>query len=273
MHAHRMLLWGIALVLLLSLFPALGESPVIGLIYTLEDLEKAAADPETPRRQYREAIEENGGQIVVLGQGWPASEITAILETIDGVLLPGGIDVDPKFYGEAPSPKLEKTDAQLDELEFRVLEYAKKHRLPVLGICRGHQVLNVFYGGSLIQDIPTEHESETKVVHRGGTRKHTIAIEEGSLLHEWLGATEFEVNTYHHQAVKRLAAGFKATAHTQDGIVEAIEFQGGLFIVGVQFHPERMRASTPCVDALFQRFLKEAEKVHQKRKASLPASP
>ena len=270
MHAARMLLWGIALVLVLSLIPALGESPVIGLIYTLEDLEKEALDPAAPRRQYREAIEENGGRIVVLGQGRPASEITAILETLDGVLLPGGIDVDPKFYGEAPSPKLEKTDAALDALEFRVLEYAKEHCLPVLGICRGHQVLNVFYGGSLIQDIPTEHESEIEVVHRGGTKKHTIAIKEGSLLYEWLGATEFEVNTYHHQAVKRLAEGFKATAHTQDGIVEAIEFQGDPFIVGVQFHPERMRASTPRINTLFQRFLEEAGKVRQTREA--PAS-
>jgi putative glutamine amidotransferase len=273
MNVNRRLLWGIALVLLLSLIPAQAEGPLIGLIYTLEDLEKEALDSTAPRRQYRDAIGENGGRIVVLGQGWPASEIKAILETLDGVLLPGGIDVDPKFYGEAPSPKLEKTDAALDALEFQVLEYAKEHRLPVLGICRGHQVLNVFYGGSLIQDIPTEHESETNVVHRGGTRKHTIAIEEGSLLHELLGATEFEVNTYHHQAVKRLAEGFKATAHTKDGIVEAIESQGDVFILGVQFHPERMRAATPAVDALFQRFLKEAEKFRQKRNASTAASP
>lgn len=273
MSVKRFFTFLITLTFLFSIVPAMGQSPFIGLIYTLEDLEKEALDPAAPRRQYRDAIEENGGRIVVLGQGRPASEITAILETLDGVLLPGGIDVDPKFYGEAPSPKLEKTDAALDALEFRVLEYAKDHCLPVLGICRGHQVLNVFYGGSLIQDIPTEHESEIEVVHRGGTRKHTIAIEEGSLLHELLGATEFEVNTYHHQAVKRLAEGFKATAHTKDGIVEAIESQGDVFILGVQFHPERMRAATPGVDALFQHFLKEVEKVRQQRKVSTPTSP
>jgi len=146
-----------------------------------------------------------------------------------------------------------------------VLDYARGHSLPVLGICRGHQLLNVYYGGSLIQDIPSKHKSDVTVKHRYTPRnhpdaKHLIMIEEGSMLHDLLGVSEIETNTIHHQAVKQLADGFKITARSADGIAEAMESEGSVFIMGVQFHPERMFDTAPSMKAIFKRFLEEASK-------------
>ncbi len=244
---------------------AWAEGPGIGLIYAeakLARLEKGETDPQ---RAYRDAIEMNGGRVVVLGQGRAHEEIVGRLADIDGVVLPGGIDVCPALYGETPHEALGKTDAGLDRLEFEVLGFARAHGLPVLGICRGHQVLNVFYGGSLIQDIPAQHESETVVVHRFAPvgevkRDHAITIEAGSVLRELLGVDRMVVNTYHHQAVKRLAPGFRVTARTEDGLVEAMEREGDVFILGVQFHPEKMVGEDPRFNALFRKLVDEAAK-------------
>jgi len=197
---------------------------------------------------------------------------------LDGVLLPGGIDVDPRFYDEERHERLEKTDAELDALEFKVLVYADAHSLPVLGVCRGHQVLNVHAGGSLIQDIPTEHAGAVKVVHRypklrTEKREHAIAVTKGSVLHQLLGAERIVVNTYHHQAVKRLAPGLTTSARTDDGVVEAIERPGDRFVLGVQFHPERMRVDDGRFDALFQRLVEEARDAHARRVALRQEAP
>lgn len=195
--------------------------------------------------------------MLVIGQGMADAQVEEVLKRMDGLLLPGGIDVEPARYHEAPHPKLEKTDAGLDALEWRVLEFARDNCLPVLGICRGHQVINVFYGGSLYQDIPAQHQSETNVKHRGGKGMHEISIAKDSLLHTLLDTERYEVNTYHHQAVKALAPGFRKIAWTDDGIIEAIESTGEVFILGVQFHPEKLLETKPELKALFARFVQE----------------
>ena len=241
------------------------EAPKIGLIYTTKALQTLEVEGRDIRQTYRDALEEQGAEVVILGQTQPPSVIQERLESLNGVLLPGGIDVDPCFYGEERDPKLEDTEAALDQFEFRVLDFARSHSLPVLGICRGHQLLNVYYGGSLIQDIPSRHKSEITVKHRYMPRnhpdaKHLIMIEEGSVLYDLLGVNEIETNTIHHQAVKQLAEGFKITARSADGIVEAMESEGNVFIMGVQFHPERMFDMEPHMKAIFKRFVGEAEK-------------
>lgn len=234
-----------------------GESPLIALLYARQHYDRFAKNEEDPLLRYRNALEEQGARIAVIGQGMTSAQIESALPELDGLLLPGGIDVEPKAYGETPDPKLEKTDSELDALEFRLLEHARRHGLPVLGICRGHQSINVFYGGSLIQDIPTGHSAKTLVSHRGGDSQHDIAIEEGAILRTILGTARMQVNTYHHQAVKRLASGFEIAARADDGIVEAIEAQGGQFILGVQFHPEKMLDEQPRLKAIFERFVTE----------------
>ena len=260
----------IILVFLAFCSCAQAEKPNIGLIYTTEALQTLETEGRDTRQTYRDALEEQGAVVVILGQTQPPSVIQERLESLNGVLLPGGIDVDPCFYGEERDPKLEDTEAALDQFEFRVLDHARSNGLPVLGICRGHQLLNVYYGGSLIQDIPSRHKSEVEVKHRytpwnHPDAKHLIMIEEGSMLHDLLGVKEIETNTIHHQAVKQLADGFKITARSADGIVEAMESKGSVFIMGVQFHPERMFDTEPRMKAIFKRFVEEAEKITANR--------
>ena len=237
------------------------EKPNIGLIYTGKALALLETEGRDTRQAYREAIMESGGEVIVLGQTHAPSVVVEQLDSLDGVLLPGGIDVDPVFYGEAPDPLLEETDASLDQFEFRVLDHARRNHLPVLGICRGHQIINVYYGGSLIQDIPSQHKSIVTVVHRAKPNaSHFVTVEADSMLHSLLQTDRIEVNSRHHQAVKRLADGFVITARSEDGIIEALEHKGAVFIVGVQFHPERMISDEPRMKALFKRFVEEANK-------------
>ncbi len=184
-----------------------------------------------------------------------------------GFIIPGGFDVHPSRYGEEEYKYLENVDKKLDELEFLVLAYAQKHTMPVLGICRGCQILNVFYGGSLYQDMPTQFKSGTNVIHRKSLNLyvyshampcyHEIIISENSRLGTILASDTISVNSYHHQAVKRLAQGFIVNARSQDGSVEGIEFTGKTFIMGTQFHPEMMREENPVFDNLFKEFVKE----------------
>lgn len=235
----------------------MAETPAIAIVYPASHYERLKTEGKDRLAHYRKAVEEQGAAVLVIGQGMPETEVEENLQNMDGLLLPGGIDVEPVRYNEAPHPKLETTDAGLDALEWQALEFARDIRLPVLGICRGCQVINVFYGGSLYQDIPSQHQSEETVTHRGGKGMHEITIAKDSLLHELLGLERFEVNTYHHQAVKDLAPGFRKTAWTDDGIIEAIENTGKIFILGVQFHPEKLLEEKPELKAIFARFVQE----------------
>ena len=239
----------------------------IGVIYSTSQAKSFRAGRRDSVKSCRVGIEANGGVVVELFQDeYTSGLLTQKLEQLHGVLLPGGIDVDPRFYREANSPKLERFDTNFDQMEFAVLDYAKEHRLAVLGICRGHQVLNVFYGGSLVQDIPTEFETDNPVVHRRGGR-HQITIKKRSLMHKLTGETEMEVNSAHHQSVKRLAPKFKVTAWAKDGTVEAMEYKKRRqFVLGVQFHPESMRAKDERCNQLFVHLLKEAGKVKKRMK-------
>ena len=251
-------------------FAAFADGPSIGLIYAAPKFVKLQEKGKDDQRPYREAVVDNGGVVVVISQTYAPERVDALLPGLDGVLLPGGIDVDPKHYGEARHEKLEKTDAALDRLEFKVLDHAKARGLPVLGVCRGHQVLNVYFGGTLVQDIPSECHCPCTVAHRYPAlskekKEHPITIEKGSLLHELFGTERLVVNTYHHQAVRELAPGFVITARTDDGVVEAIEGTGAPFILGVQFHPEKLRPKDPRFNAPFQRLVEEARKAQQDR--------
>ncbi|MCP4640141.1 MAG: gamma-glutamyl-gamma-aminobutyrate hydrolase family protein [bacterium] len=237
------------------------SQPQIGLVYRADRATKFRAG-ELPLQRCRSALEENGAEVVPLTilDGW--NDLNEALLEIDGLLVPGGGDVDPKFYSEAPHETLAGVDAELDRFEFFLLDNALSRDLPVLGICRGHQVLNVFLGGSLVQDIPSQIATEGPVIHRYPKdstvpREHSVSIEEGTILHNVLGSSRVVVSTYHHQAVKTLGRGLLVTARSDDGVVEGIECPEAAFVVGVQFHPERQRADERF-DALFRRFVEEA---------------
>ena len=159
-----------------------------------------------------------------------------MLASVDVLLLCGGEDVAPRRYKAKPSPRLGEVNLRRDGWEFLLLDEAVKRSLPVIGICRGCQLINVYFGGTLWQDLPSERPGE--VAHRG-THLHGVRIEAGSRLARCLGATEMQANTSHHQAVRDLASGFRAVAFAPDGVVEAIESET-LPVVGVQFHPEKL---------------------------------
>jgi len=164
----------------------------------------------------------------------PASRQTPPTE-LAGLIIGGGDDIDPHRYGEAPKLKV-RLDRERDALEWQMLEYAQLHDLPVLGICRGAQMLNIFHGGNLHQDLTGVFEN---FVLRSTVlpRKH-IRLLPGSRLQHIMGAHETQVNSLHSQAVNRLAKGFMVAARDNDGIIQAIENTGQRFELGVQWHPE-----------------------------------
>jgi putative glutamine amidotransferase len=165
----------------------------------------------------------------------------SIVESCSGLLLTGGEDVDPARYSEAPHPTTGAPHPMRDLTEIALFEAARARRMPVLAICRGIQLANVALGGSLVQDIPSQRP--TPVAHDqpqdAGVRTHAVAVAAGSRLAEALGATELEVNSYHHQSVNRLASGLRVTATAPDGIIEGVESEDPTWwMVAVQWHPE-----------------------------------
>lgn len=184
-----------------------------------------------------------------------------LLEKADLLLLIGGGDVDPVRYGEAKIPQCGTIEAERDEFEYRLLAEAVRTGKPVVGICRGMQIINVYFGGTLYQDIPTQYD--TKINHRNGGDNignitHSINIVEGSRLREILGTESLGVNSSHHQAAKDVAPGFRVSALSTDGIIEGIE-SDTLPVAGVQFHPERLAVGDDTVfTSLFANLLRLA---------------
>lgn len=171
-------------------------------------------------------------------------DATKLLEKCSGLVLTGGPDVNPAYYGKAIDSSRCEMDPYRDSLEFALIQKAMQMQIPILAICRGEQILNVYMGGSLIVDIPEDYD--TLVIHRtdeGYSSFHHIKVTQNSLLYDISKQINDSVTTNHHQAVDELATCFKATAFADDGIFEAYEWkfkEGKPFLVAVQFHPERM---------------------------------
>ena len=196
---------------------------------------------------YRRAVVAAGAEPVDLVPG------TVRLPEVDGLLLPGGWDVDPSFYGEKRDEKVGETDPELDETELAMFRQARERELPVLGICRGQQVINVAMGGSLVQHL----EGHEVRAHGRSHLAHTIEVTPSSELGRAAGEDKIRVNSLHHQAVKSLAPGLHQTARGEDGTVEGIETDDGL-IVAVQCHPEELTGDLPWARRLFERFVARA---------------
>ena len=174
-----------------------------------------------------------------------------IIPRLDGLLMSGGADIDPQRYGAEPEPELQSIEPARDEFELKILELVYECELPVAGICRGLQILNVHAGGSLYQDVPP-HSVRDKAP---STRVHDIITEKGSILEKLYGE-KLEVNSLHHQSIKTLGKHFSASATSNDGIVEGIE-HSQLPIVAVQWHPEML--DTRDSDPIFRWLVSKAE--------------
>jgi len=227
--------------------------PTIGIT-----LPSRAADPKAQRRadrltaRYRAAIEAHGARSVEL----PSNTLPTVLDGLDGVLLTGGGDIHPSHYGQTPHPKLGHVDDARDQFELLLVRAALSRGIPLLGICRGAQVLGVALGGDLVQDIDSDVEDAKKhpAGERGRASHHWIEIAPGSRLSQILGARRVRVNSSHHQANGRLGSGVRKVAWSEDGVIEAIEREGDDFVLGVQWHPERMWRRAPRQSRLFGAF-------------------
>jgi putative glutamine amidotransferase len=181
-----------------------------------------------------------------------------VYASLDGLLLAGGPDVDPVRYGEQARPQLRRVTPERDRLELELLEWALADDLPVFGICRGIQVLNVALGGSLWQDIAAQvPEAQKHDYHPGypeSRRSHAVEVAPASRLASRIGTGEFWVNSLHHQAIGRLGRGLRVTAQAPDGIIEAVEMTACRWVLGVQWHPEWMVPEDPGMRGLFEGF-------------------
>lgn len=194
----------------------------------------------------------------------PVTDETVVREqvlAVDGLILSGGPDVDPLLFGEEPLEKLGTVNHYRDRHELLAVRAAEDSRKPMLGICRGIQVLNVAYGGTLYQDLSQIEGCGIKHFQTTAQRDalwHTVDLEPASALTRILGQTELRVNSYHHQALKTVAPGFNVAARAKDGVIEAVERPGDFFILGVQWHPEILAATNPAMLAIFQTFVHAA---------------
>lgn len=212
------------------------------------------------KRTYFDAIFEAGGLPVFLPFSGGAADAERYLSFCDGILFAGGGDVDPKHYGEAIKFDNVETVPMRDEFELTLAELIKNDTRPILGICRGEQLLNVAFGGSLYQHIDGHKQEEP-----GAQNLRRAVVKEGTLLHKLAGTSEIFTNTFHHQAVKDVAPGFVASAYAEDGTVEAIEPENALtserFILAVQWHPEMFFGTDETAKNIFNAFV-EAAKCH-----------
>jgi putative glutamine amidotransferase len=200
---------------------------------------------------YPEAIERAGGIPVIVPLLRPEA-IAALLERVDGVCLPGGPDLQPSSYDEEPHPELGPTEPRVDAVELALIRAADRRKLPILGICRGMQALNVARGGTLHQHLPDVVGTglDHRQAEHGSITTHPIETAPHSRIRAALGGPKLEVNTFHHQAVKTLGNDLIATAWAPDGTIEAIEQPGDRHVVGVQWHAEGLEGHAPLFEAL-----------------------
>ena len=213
-------------------------------------------EPTVAQSKYIESLARAGAGMHWVELSDPEQAVQDAL-TCDGLLLPGGGDMDPKFYGQERIPACGEPNLLRDAAEPLLLRAFLAADKPVLGICRGIQVMNAVLGGDLYQDIkPFEH-----LPHNNHWAKvHTVTVRRGTLLSRILGQDTVLVNSQHHQAVDRVAPGFTLAALSEDGIVEAIEKPDAGFCLGVQWHPEWLSDADPAMQGLFDAFVNACSK-------------
>ncbi len=187
--------------------------------------------------------------------------LLAIFERLDGIVFPGGADVAPAEYGEEQLPDINVVETARDSTELRLARWAYEASLPMLGICRGQQLLNVALGGTLYQDLLIQGATDVDHSDRDGRARsalmHRVALEPDSRLAQLIDETTVEVNSLHHQAIKSVAQALTVTGWSEDGVIEAVEAGDARFLIAVQWHPEEL-TDLPWVSRLFKGFAQAA---------------
>ena len=235
----------------------LANKPVIGI--------SAPLHPESRGYRishcYADAVTEAGGIALLLPAVTAPEDVELLLQNLDGVLIPGGPDVDPLFYGEEPRQGLGLVIRSNDVFEMHLLKAARAAHKPILCVCRGVQILNVTFGGTLIQDIPSQLPEALRHMQIPVDRAdptHSVDIVKDSYLYDAFGNETVLTNSFHHQCINKVAPGFSVSAKARDGVIEAIEVKEER-ILGVQWHPEEMVHAHPEHLGLFKQLVDAAK--------------
>lgn len=244
----------------------MAQQPVIGITSGYVKKTDFSRGPYA-HRDYVTASLQAGGLPVLIPIA-PEKTAASYIELCDGFIFSGGEDVDPKFYGEPPSLHIGLFITERDLIEFALMKQAISAGKPVLAICRGLQVLNVLFGGTLVQDLPAEWQNplqHDQKVPREKASHGVRLLPESRLSALFDGRESLRVNSLHHQAVKKLAGGFQAVAVAPDGVVEAVEHEKNDRILGIQWHPESMAAGgDPLMQRLFRHFVEQCGRMREK---------
>jgi putative glutamine amidotransferase len=251
--------------------------PLIGLTTTrIQDESGRVRDSLT--QEYAQAVVQAGGLPVLIPlstiESGETDLLRALYERLDGVIIPGGGDIHPEYYGDYVTDYDHDISRLRDKAEITLVQWAYEDDCPLLGICRGHQVVNVALGGTLIHDIDAklngsglEHDAHT--IAQRSQVAHEVEISPDSRLADILGLTSIGVNSIHHQAVDKIAPSLVATAFTSDGIIEGVEAPTATFLIGVQWHPEAIVDTVPEMRILFANFVKICAKQQHRKTATL----
>lgn len=212
------------------------------------------------RPAYLKAIEAAGAIPVILPPGSEKNDLAVLAEAFDGFLFTGGPDIHPFYFGEETHPRCGNVSPLRDTMELSLVSLVLKRKKPILGICRGVQLLNVALGGNIYQDIPGQFPAERPIAHQQpfayDIPSHTVNIVPGTLLAKVSGHNSaLKVNSMHHQAVREPAPGLSVSGYASDRLIEAIEKPDYPFFLGVQWHPEYLRRQDPAAAGIFNEFV------------------
>lgn len=238
----------------------MGSLPLIG-ISGWSNRTSPRVDMRGVSLPYIKAVEEAGGLPVILPPGLESRTLTEWLSRIDGLVMTGGGDLDPAYFGEERLPECDEPNPERDEYDLRLARFALETQIPTLAICRGAQVMAVADGGSLYQHIGEAHRERD----RRTEAVHTIDVEPGSLLGRLTGVQVLGVNSIHHQAVRTVSERFRVVARAADGTLEAYEAPSLPFCLAVQWHPEALAPSMAEHASIFQALVAAAAQYAEKR--------
>lgn len=234
------------------------QKPRVGIPYRTRNEE--LTNKRGAYDKYLEAARRAGGEAVEISLALTGSELKKLTESLDAILLPGSpADVHPSLYKAAAHPYVSFSDPRRETTDFTLLEHAFAAHKPVLAICYGNQSLNVFLGGSLVQDISSEVPAALQHAwpgHEGSEPHHAVSVDPASRIAKITGTDELRVNSSHHQSVLAPGKGLQVVARAPDGVIEALEWTGDAnWVVGVQWHPERMVDDDEAARTLFDEWM------------------
>jgi putative glutamine amidotransferase len=240
--------------------------PVIGVTtQTLEEIPDQLPRCWIMSQRYVRTLTESGAVPWIVPLIDDQETLRAIYDRLDGIFLPGGVDIDPKSYQEDPTNGCGRVDPDRDRTEITLVNWAMKDRKPILAVCRGAQLLSVAAGGTLYQDLGSEYPGAIKHdyfpkagVHARQDLVHPVEVVADTRLSRVLGTKTIRVNSMHHQGIKRLAPNLIANAYAPDGLIEGVESVNDDFVLGVQWHPEDLADSEPMMRRLFDAFIEAA---------------